>query len=628
MVYSLQECWEHERISPRTRDAELSYPSWMGGDHTLNLYGSNFLTSEDPPHFVTKDGVAVNHPKDCIVEEGFVVIRKWNVAVEKLRTDDSGWLYGASFNTSEWRNVSAGDHVRKRIWNQLAVDVSQEERVARLLEVFHSRFRSINPWFIERALHGFEYEIQTVVQNQRLLAHGYSGHHLTTADPPEWAQATLPNARCSDICLSRISELAPINRSLFVIAEDWHTLHDFMYVVYPSRDETGWQYASDYQSGEWTAYSTDTSCVRRRVWMRTLVDGAELQACRDAFYRYIQTHPRGSILSLPIQRQSHYRKRWCNGHGTLTDDRIDITLEHNYQQNVSYHLKGCEVLSLTQRDHHLNQSGDNKYFLFGLRRIGGAVILGKIEDTTDDGMVCVLNALSGEDREKWVDALAHQLVLTNGHFYSHSDLSSVYGPPELVDIPYFSGRLMKKGKVLWKERVFELRKSGVFAYYKRGVLIGEINVAGCSVRIPHKVSCEYPFEVVNSEGDMCLLLAAHDPLIRDAWMTALRSHITATNEGGAAFWYNIDPMRSTNDTLGDRSTEEASWSNDAASACKYHIQTYSSFRESIDSCEDNADRDGYLEGEGPKNSSFVTLHSDDLEGWEPSIRAVYSSKYR
>lgn len=599
VVLSYQECWENERITPSVERPGRSI--WRSGESSPIAFGSQYLIASDPSHFVDRDCGSVTHLNDSVVETGYIIIRKWEIFADKNYTGDAGWIYADSFDSVEWSTFQSEEMVvRKRKWEQLSVDISQEDLLPRLIQNFHSRFRSINPWFIERALQGHECKIQVVLQCQRFFRETYAGHHLTPADPAEWNQCG--DSTCQDICLSRLSTLDPIDRTCFAMPEMWQALHDFMFVVYPSKDETGWQYGSSFDSCDWTPVPTELSCVRRRVWMRTLVPMSTLEACRTAFYSYIKTHPRGVIISTPLQRQSHFRKRWCDGVATLSDYKIDLILENNYKQNVSYDIKGCEVKALSHTDEHYSSAGD-KYFLFGLRRFGGAVILGKIENHTAEGIVCVLNALSAQDRDIWIDSLNHQLALTNGHFYSHSDVSGLYGPPALVDVPYFAGRLMKKGNVVWKTRTFELRKSGVFAYYKRGTLIGEISISGCSIQIPHDLNFYYAFCIMNSEGDIVMTLSATTSEVREQWIAALRGHITAFNEGKEAFWYDGAAGMSITSSENDETPGPIMSSFRLLLAAELGGSGWD-----VDNDED--------EDEGSEGSSFQTLTSADLNGYE------------
>jgi hypothetical protein len=630
VVMSYQECWEHERMAPSNADVSAirnSRSIWRGVESLGIAYSSQYLTPSDPSHYIDKDHGCVAHPNDCVVDMGFIIIRKWEVFSDKNHTGDAGWLYADSFESFNWDMYPSEDMlVRKRKWEQLSVDISQEDLLPGLIQNFHNRFRSVNPWLIERALRRYDRKIQVVLQCQRLFRDSYNGHHLTPADPMEWSQCG--DSSCADICMSRLSRLEAISRSQYAIPEMWQPLHDFMFVIYPSKDETGWQYGSSFDSFDWSPVPNEESSVRRRVWMRTLVKENELEACRNAFYAYIQSHPRGVIMSTPLQRQSHFRKRWCNGVATLSDSKIDLILENNYKQNVAYDIKGCEVKPLNGTTGHYTSDAD-KYFLFGLRRIGGAVILGKIENPTAEGIVCVLNALSAQDRDKWIDALNHQLMLINGHFYSHSEVSGFYGPPTLVDTPYFSWRLMKKGKVVWKTRTFELRKSGVFAYYKRGTLIGEVSIAGCSVHIPHDVNHHHPFAIMDSEGEIMMVLSATTEEVRDQWMAALRGHITATNEGKAAFWYNGDSgiwgahsFASSDDSgevssAGYMSPSGEMSPNGEVSSSRFRLllgaeQTGSGWQ--LEEDEDDAAADD--DDDCSSGSSFQTLTSSDLEGYQ------------
>lgn len=216
----------------------------------------------------------------------------------------------------------------------------------------------------------------------------YSPYNLKSTDPPQWSFVLSSSSSSStmngtdnnnnnnnndnncnntsniidlmftsivDPCNVSTSNLTQISPEHFQIPLGWTYLHDFMFTCYPSRDICGWQYSNDFDSNnKWissqiipNSIPKEVYIVRRRLWIRTLVKENNIQDCRNVFEKYIQNHPRGNILSTKIYRQSHYRKRWCAGTALLTDKSLHISLDDNYQQNINYNLKGCEVSVLT-----------------------------------------------------------------------------------------------------------------------------------------------------------------------------------------------------------------------------------------------------------------------------------------
>jgi hypothetical protein len=481
--------------------------------------------------------------------------------------DDQGWLYAENFHSSEWSGVyNQSFHVRRRKIFRLLMSDHDLERGLQLKDSWLSRSHSIHPRFISEALEGYQYKIEMVIEYQRFLRDRYDSYNLIYSDPAQWnfALSAPPPASLSlldesndldfvDPTACPISYLRPLDQcSSFKLIDGWQILHDFVHVLHPNKDEAGWQYSDGFRndceisnappstSSHWhNSRGSPPLPVRRRLWMRTLVKDCDLEDCRAALDNFIAARPRGVIYSSRLQRRSCYRKRWCDAMATLKDNVIEIQIENNYQKFVSYPLQGCEPVLLS----HLVGEGNliNKFYLFGLRRIGGGLLPGlPVENNFDStgGVFCILNAPSAEMRDRWISALTHQLLLVNTYRFlrqSCPQWSPLIGPPCLVDVPYISDRLWKKGDVVWKLRTFELRKSGILAYFKRGRLIGEVKLLNeCAIRIPPDVNFQFPFQVMTSDGTIVLELAAADAVTRQRWMTALRWSISAAWERKAS----------------------------------------------------------------------------------------------
>lgn len=469
----------------------------------------------------------------------------------------SQWFYASDFNSTEWSETYLlTSCVRRRKLVRLLVPISEIDKAQNLRGSWLAKYRSIHPKMIQTALVGFEYKIEYVVEYQRYLRDYYDSYNLTYSDPAHWNYAVIPppNITSEDHKWSEedfidptscpLSFLRPLDEcSSFRLIDGWQILHDFIHILHPKKDEMGWEYSdsftndcerSDPSNSHWFgSRGAKPLPVRRRLWMRTLVRETDLGDCRHALDSFIISHPRGVIFTSSLQRRSYYRKRWCDATATLKDDRLEIQIENNYQKFVSYPLRGCEPVLLS----HLSGESDllNKFFLFGLRKIGGALLPGlPVENHLDrsGGILCIFNANSAEMRDRWISALTHQLLLVNTHrFLKHNcpQWSPLIGPPCLVDTPIIAGSLWKKGDFVWKLRTFELRKSGILAYFKRGRLIGEVKLLNeCSIRVPPDVHFQYPFEIIASDGSIILELAASDTESRSRWMSAIRWSISAS----------------------------------------------------------------------------------------------------
>jgi hypothetical protein len=478
---------------------------------------------------------------------------------------DEGWLYAEHFHSTDWSELyNQTFYVRRRKVFRLLMSNDDLELGQALKDSWLARSRTIHPRFISSALKGYEHKIEMVIEYQRFLRDRYDSYNLIYSDPAHWnfALPAPPPASGFDSLFDEtndfnfvdptscpLSYLRPLDQcTSFKLIDGWQILHDFIHLLHPNKDEAGWQYSDIFLNDcERTNAPTSASShwsnsrgfpprsVRRRLWMRTLVKDCDLEDCRAALDDSIAAHPRGVIFSSRLQRRSCYRKRWCDAVATLKDSVIEIEIENNYQRFVSYPLQGCEPVLLS----HLTGEGDliNKFFLFGLRRIGGGLLPGlPVENNLDStgGVFCILNAPSAEVRDCWISVLTHQLLLVNTHRFlrqSCPQWSPLIGPPCLVDVPYITGRLWKRGDVVWKLRTFELRKSGILAYFKRGRLIGEVKLLNeCAIRIPPDINFQFPFQIITSDGTIVLELAAPDAVARQKWMTALRWNISAAWE--------------------------------------------------------------------------------------------------
>eukprot|EP00602_Paraphysomonas_sp_CaronLab_P010735 CAMPEP_0185039326 /NCGR_PEP_ID=MMETSP1103-20130426/36076_1 /TAXON_ID=36769 /ORGANISM="Paraphysomonas bandaiensis, Strain Caron Lab Isolate" /LENGTH=639 /DNA_ID=CAMNT_0027578173 /DNA_START=377 /DNA_END=2296 /DNA_ORIENTATION=- len=415
---------------------------------------------------------------------------------------------------SQSNNCHSEAKVRSRSWQRLLVGSDQQEDAKKRMLNFLSircQYRSLSPCLIQAALLQHDYQIQMVMECQRLSDHKYSSTHLLSHDPPIWSAGTANLT--SDPRTFPVQELQEVIATVFNRANGWDTLHEFIFTLYPNKDEMGWEYNQDFDQREsWTSAPSRVSCVRRRIWMRTCVRDSKLYECRQALREYIDNHPRGICRSGAVERQSKYRKRWTEGLAVLTDTHLEITLDNNYQSRVVHSLRGCEAVVIEGESTGALVVEQRKY-RFGLRQLGPG---GK-----DEGVVCVLNARSIRDRDAWIAALAHQTALVNLIYWP-----LVIGPPT-ADQVIIKGEMWKQGHLVpnWKFRSFELRRDGTLAYSKDGVIKGKLRLRGCEVQDADCTDGEHAFKIVKRSG-YWLALRTHNAETKQKWVTAIREHIS------------------------------------------------------------------------------------------------------
>lgn len=399
------------------------------------------LRAADPPHWSTSYGVAIHSINDVDIAEGYDVCADWKFDTHTpLLTDNQGWQYNRDFTVEGWVSSACMDSaVRHRKWFRILVSVDHMTIAKQRLVGFMSNrcdFRSLNPHLIGAALSHWFYQLQFVMECQRYENGLFAAENLRAPgifDPAPWCVGS-PDSCVIDPSDVPVTELVD---GLHLIENNpcvFECLTEFMFLVYPNRDVSGWQYNSSFQAlTPWNKTKLPEHSVRRRVWFRSFVPHKHLYICRQALREYIELHPRGTIRRGMLHRLSHYRKRWTSGLATLTDRAIILHLQHNYQSEVHYTLEGCEVVGhLSEEDlvpgivqtthqyedgaHEADSSSGERAFMFGLRFIGSG---GK-----DEGLQCVLSAASLEEREDWVMALTHQVALVNPYYWALP-----FGPP-------------------------------------------------------------------------------------------------------------------------------------------------------------------------------------------------------
>jgi hypothetical protein len=472
-------------------------------------YDKNSLKKSDPPHWTTNDRKEISCLNSIILPDGYLVFQDWRFEFVTGKTDSRGWMYLQEFSDKSSASASGlNSQVRYRKWQRMILKKVDAPKTKSLIIKFvaaKSHFRSLCPPLIRAALSKYEFQIQLVMECQRLQDGNYSAQHLSDEDPPAWCSGPVENLS-KDPTQTPPSQLQRVEATIFNRGNGWDILHEFIFTMYPEKDSLGWEYNADWSLGHlWSAKPVRDSAVRRRLWIRTCVKNYQLYECRSALHIYIENHPRGVFKTGHLERQSHYRKRWSEGLAVLTDHFLELTLENNYQSHVVYGLKNCEAVSIESVGH------SDKKFQFGMRRVGPG--------GSDDGLVCVLNASSEKDRQAWITALSHQIALVNLLFWPLE-----IGPPT-ADRVLFKGEMWKRGHLVpnWKFRSFELRQGGTLAYFKNGVLKGKIRLRGCEIKeLPSEG--EFAFEVVKTNG-YSLALRTTDAFTKLQWIQAIREKL-------------------------------------------------------------------------------------------------------
>lgn len=437
-----------------------------------------------------------------------------------MSTDCRGWKYhvdiqqGVLLPTRGGCAPTSNHKFRRRRWQRILVDVSSEMRAHLLVETeLHANsysVRTLSPLMIKAALGTQCHEIQYIMESERRsdVTKPYCPAELGVTDPPYWASGRQANLT-DDPLLCPVEDLCEVLTSELNHTNGWTDLHQFLFTVYPNKDEEGWEYSIDFSADSWSATSTSESRVRRRLWFRPCVRDEDLNVCRDILRRYIAAHPRGVVKEGRLQRQSHYRKRWCHGTAILTDTKLEISLENNYKGVVVYDLIGCEVISDFDAD---DESGHS--FRFGLRTIN------EVLDKTQE-MRCILNARSRAEQLEWVTILSRQVSQANLSFWNLT-----FGPPVNHSV-LIQGNMWKQGSLTWQFRKFELHGDGVLLYWKENILKGKIKLTNCLVDL---VDNGYPFSFsIKKKNGYCMILRTSDETTRAQWIDAIRSHTTTSH---------------------------------------------------------------------------------------------------
>lgn len=591
---SIQVCWEYQKI--RTP--------------TVHIFNCSNCSSNEVfgfSEYATEEGVIISSKDLYPYESPQLLALDWEVHSRFGFTDEKGWVYRRPNTTAEWSSMHISNSPEKRrMWERISVHLPSHTDcdsgcILTLVQKVLSRCRGLNPKMVHCALEGFAYEVQTIVQEQQFNV----DTGMFTASQWKGMLSEVGSERDAGaggrVLFQSVESLAGISRQQRTSPHEWVPLHDFIVSCSLSGDDSGWEYLHAHRESTTAALpphalslydtsrdslsasssslspgaspdhprhlSTDAAPLRgvesrRRLWMRTVVRRESFVQCHEALRRFLAARPRGEVCRGALRRRSHYRKRWCDGDASLTDDAITISLHNNYQSRVSYGLRGCEVVlvvrdsslsaqspvSSVDTDKAMSDSEDGSEsdtsgtsdcdssvgeFLFGLRRLGARGCDpggrgGESVPLSSPDLVCTLGATSESDRARWMDALAHQLAIVNLSDCVHSTYSQVFGPPHVArdGTLVLSGELGVRGLFGWYRRTLVLHSSCQLSCYKGNKLLREENIRDLRVRdcFPshRKDECVWHFDLVDQRGRVVLALAAVSEEKRCQWVLAMK----------------------------------------------------------------------------------------------------------
>jgi hypothetical protein len=363
--------------------------------------------------------------------------------------------------------------------------------------------RCFNPNMIELALNTHDFQMQKVMECQRSDGSSFSHRNLRAGDPASWSTGYVHNLTADP----RHFATSQLHRIRYNTATSpisgWCSIHEFIFVIDTHSDDAGWTYNTSFDSADgWSRRSLgfERARVRRRVWMTTCVRERDFVNCSRTLRSYIHNHPRGECKTGALMVCDDSAQRvWKSGTGVLSDYWLKVVTP----DGPSIHsLKGCRVEWLPDNS---SDSGHDGVHGFMLREVQAR---GK-----GKRVVCVLGCTHLDQAESWVAALAHQLALNDLSFWPLA-----IGPP-LGHAVVMQGDMHKRGHRLpsWKRRLFELRKDGIFSYYKGEVLKGKVRVRSCTVQESSKDRC---FHLVRGNGNV-MTLRAPDDATKVKWMQCL-----------------------------------------------------------------------------------------------------------
>ena len=236
--------------------------------------------------------------------------------------------------------------------------------------------------------------------------------------------------------LDQLHEISRNDHSAINHPLGWSKLHHFIYVLEEDRDETGWEYRSDWSDGtpgeddeQWSRVRKQGSAnVRRRVWMTSVVKDEELAQAKEKVSEFLTTDTTEKssrrIIKGELKRLESgmlgIGKKWQNRLIVLWDDKLEIFTAADADASKDARKKVDKVGEIAMKDvnccrlygHQLKSN--NSDCVFSLR------------NSQNDDVVCLLDATDARAWKRWTTAISYQAA-TNCPKLNFPPFE--YGPP-------------------------------------------------------------------------------------------------------------------------------------------------------------------------------------------------------
>mmetsp|Transcript_2467 Transcript_2467/g.4484 ORF Transcript_2467/g.4484 Transcript_2467/m.4484 type:complete len:623 (+) Transcript_2467:83-1951(+) len=484
-------------------------PHWMKSKFECSHDNHSFIDSQNPlsedvqpftlinedesPHLASLDSYEV--PED------FSVVYPFTYTISELggrhgnETDREGWQYSTSFKGTSWHPVrSPTSYVRRRKWERLMVLKHQHHLCMCVVPEYYKQltgFRCLHPLIIKASIgKRFRYRIQLVAQHQRKRNGIFSGKHLDADDPPEWAVGPSPEL-CDDPLQCDGSTIQPYEQfAFFDRTKGFDLLHDFIYALYPGKDEFGWEYnrnffeesdlvwmplagasnkaniANDSElivSNEKEARPKSECHVRRRMWFRTLVSDCDLEECRHRLSLYLAERPNTVSSDMTVYCLFSFGRQWRPVSLTLRGVMLQILnpLKNNKVMNT-YDLRDHVMSVLGPQDCPGRSQG------FGIRLH---------EHRHTHSFAAIFSAENVEGHMFWTEKIKYQMCQVD--MGRRLDVA----PPLSDDVLLKSDMWLKNRNSRainkWGLKTLELHRSGYLKVYNGVHLKYQYDVINC-----------------------------------------------------------------------------------------------------------------------------------------------------
>ena len=457
------------------------------------------LETGDPPHWMTSRSGSTSLESYPIPDE-VTVIYPFTFIVSEIgerhdnQTDRGGWRYNDSFQGRHWCPLpSRSSCVRQRKWERLVVLTHQYHQAMCVLPEYYKQlteFRCLHPLIMKASLglKKYSYKMQLVMENQRKQNGVFSSQNLQDGtDPPEWSMG--PQGLFDDPthCDARNIQAFEQAGSIFDRTKGYDILHDFIYILYPDKDTFGWEYNTDFFKNSESTWQRniplkgvnrqeekdregkEDSCVRRRIWFRTIVADCDLAGCRSTLLQYLSERPSGVSSDGTLLLLNLFGNKWRVVTATLSGSRL---LVHDPLKEMKklHEFDLCDYVmsELNAKDCPGKTQG------FGLRK----KCLSNIHS-----FKVIFSTQSQEDHQFWTEKIEFQMC--------QIDLSRMLpsGPPRCDPVLLVSDMWMhRKSKIPhnWALKTFELHQSGYLKVYHGTNLKCQYDVINCkySVKCP------------------------------------------------------------------------------------------------------------------------------------------------